>query len=183
MLISPLERLGIFIDGADLLTASRALGFSVDFKRLHALFQRRGKLMRSVFYAALIEDDNGECSMRPLIDWLQYNGYSTSIKSTKRRAAGQLWASGAMDVEIAVDAMRLGRALDHIVLFSGRAELKALVSALQEEGKRVTIVSTLATAVPVADEIRRQADQYVDLTELKDHIQLPAPSRTNTRGC
>jgi hypothetical protein len=90
MLISPPERLGIFIDGADLLTASRALGFSVDFKRLRALFQQRGKLMRAIFYAAPLVDDNGECSMRPLIDWLQYNGYSTSIKSTKRRDAGQL---------------------------------------------------------------------------------------------
>ena len=160
MLISPQERLGIFIDGADLLTASRALGFSVDFKRLRTLFQQRGKLMRTVFYAALSEDDKGECSMRHLVDWLEYNGYSTSTKSTKRRIAGQPRASGAMDVELAVDAMRLGRALDHLVLFSGRAELRALVSALQGEGKRVTVVSTLATGVHVADEMRRQADQY-----------------------
>ena len=179
MLISPEERLGVFIDGADLLTASRALGFSVDFKRLHALFEQRGKLMRAVFYAVLNEDDKGECSMRPLVDWLQYNGFSTSTKPTKLRNAGQPWTSGAMDVELAVDAMRLGRALDHLIIFSGRAELKALVSALQEEGKRVTVVSTLATGVPVADEMRRQADQYVDLAELKDQIRLP-PLRRGT---
>jgi uncharacterized LabA/DUF88 family protein len=181
MLISPQERLGIFIDGADLLAASRALGFTVDFKRLRALFQQRGKLMRAVFYAALSEDDKGECSMRHLVDWLQYNGYSTRTKSTKRRIAGQPCASGAMDVELAVDAMRLGRALDHLVLFSGRVELKALVSALQEEGKRVTVVSTLAARVHVADEMRRQADQYVDLAELKDHIRLPVGSTTSGR--
>ena len=144
MLISPQERLGIFIDGADLLAASRALGFSVDFKRLRALFEQRGKLMRAVFYAVLNEDDKGECSMRPLVDWLQYNGYSTSTKSTKRGIGGQPWANGAMDVELAVDALRLGRALDHVIIFSGRVELKALVSALQEEGKRVTVVSSLA---------------------------------------
>ncbi|WP_195930436.1 LabA-like NYN domain-containing protein [Hyphomicrobium album] len=178
MLISPQERLGIFIDGADLLTASRALGFSVDFKRLRSLFQERGKLIRTVFYATLSEDDNGECSMRPLIDWLQYNGYSTSTKATRRRIAGQPCASGAMDVEIAVDAIRLGRALDHVILFSGRAELKALVFALQEEGKRVTVVSTLATGALVVDEMRRQADQYVDLAELKDQIRLPVGSTT-----
>ena len=179
MLISPQARLGIFIDGADLLTATSALGFTVDFKRLRSLFQQRGKLMRAVFYAALSEDDNGECSMRHLVDWLQYNGYSTRTKSTKRRIAGQPWPSGAMDVELAVDAMRLGRALDHLVLFSGRAELKALVSALQEEGKRVTVVSTLATRMHVADEMRRQADQYVDLAELKDQIRLPVDSTTS----
>ncbi len=178
MLISPQERLGIFIDGADLLAAGRALGFCVDFKRLRSLFQERGKLMRSVFYAALSEDDKGECSMRPLVDWLQYNGYSTSTKSTKRRIAGQQCTSGAMDVELAVDAIRLGRALDHFVIFSGRAELKALVCALQEEGKRVTVVSTLATGVLVVDEMRRQADQYVDLAELKDQIRLPVGSTT-----
>jgi uncharacterized LabA/DUF88 family protein len=117
--------------------------------------------------------------MRHLVDWLQYNGYSTRTKSTKRRIAGQPWAGGAMDVELAVDAMRLGRALDHLVLFSGCAELKALVSALQEEGKRVTVVSTLATRMHVADEMRRQADQYVDLAELKDQIRLPVGSTTS----
>jgi uncharacterized LabA/DUF88 family protein len=179
MLISPQERLGIFIDGADLLTATSALGFTVDFKRLRSLFQQRGKLMRAVFYAALSEDDKGECSMRHLVDWLQYNGYSTRTKSTKRRNVEQPWFCGAMDVEFAVDAMRLGRALDHLVLFSGRAELKALVSALQEEGKRVTVVSTLATRVHVADDMRRQADQYVDLAELKDQIRLPFGSTTS----
>jgi len=181
MLISPQARLGIFIDGADLLTATSALGFTVDFKRLRSLFQQRGKLIRTVFYAALSDDDKGECSMRPLVDWLQYNGYSTSTKSTKRRIAGQPWPSGAMDVELAVDAMRLGRALDHFFIFSGRAELKALVSALQEEGKRVTVVSTLATGALVVDEMRRQADQYVDLADLKDQIRLPAGGATQRR--
>jgi uncharacterized LabA/DUF88 family protein len=170
MLLSPNERLGIFIDGADLLSASHALGFSVDFKRLRSLFEQRGKLMRTIFYAAL--SDKGECSTRPLIDWLQYNGYSTSTKATKSRIAAEPWVSGAMDVELAVDAMRLGRALDHLVIFSGRAELKALVVALQEEGKRVSVVSTLAAAAAVADVMRRQADQFIDLAELKDRIRL-----------
>jgi uncharacterized LabA/DUF88 family protein len=181
MLISPQERLGIFIDAAELLSASRALGFSVDFKRLLPLFQRRGKLMRALFYAALTEDDRGECAMRPLVDWLQYNGYTTITKPAKRRFPGQPRASDTMDVELAVDALRLGRALDHLIIFSGRAELKVLVSALQEEGKRVTVVSTLATEIPVADEVRRQADQYVDLAELKGDIQLPVIGRATPR--
>ncbi len=144
---------------------------------MRSLFEQRGKLMRMVFYAALTEGDTGECSMRPLVDWLQYNGYSTSTKSIKPQIAGRPQPSGTMDVELAVDAMRLGRALDHLVLFSGRIELKALVAALQEEGKRVTVVSTLMTGVPVADEIRRQADQFVDLAELKDQIRLSARGR------
>jgi uncharacterized LabA/DUF88 family protein len=177
MLISRQERLGLFIDGADFLAASRSLGFSVDFKRLLPLFRRQARLTRILFYAALTEDDRGECPMRPLLDWLQYNGYTTVTKTMRRGFAGQALPSGAMDVELAVDAMRLGRALDHIVLFSGRVELKSLVAALQEEGKRVTIVSTLATGVHVADEMRRQADQYVDLAELKDQIRLPAAGR------
>ncbi len=131
--------------------------------------------MRAVFYAVLNEDDKGECAMRPLVDWLQYNGYSTSTKSAHHRRSGKSRTNETMDVELTVDAMRLGRAVDHIVIFSGRAELRALVSALQEDGKRVTVVSTLAGDLPVADEMRRQADQYVDLAELKDQIGLAAP--------
>jgi uncharacterized LabA/DUF88 family protein len=144
------------------------------------MFREQGKLICAIFYVTLIEDDNGECAMRPLVDWLQYNGFTTITKFGNRRGSGQSRANEPMDVELAVDAMRLGRALEHIVIFSGRAELRALVAALQEEGKRVTVVSTLAGDFPVADEMRRQADQYVDLAELKDRMCLPAGGACGT---
>jgi uncharacterized LabA/DUF88 family protein len=179
MFISPRERLGLFVDGAHLHAACRALGFDIDFKRLLLMFRQQGHLVRALYYATVTEEDEFY-SIRPLIDWLDYNGYTTITKLAKqvtdrdgRRKTGKI------DVELTVDAMRLQSGLDHVVLFSGKADFKGLVAALQEQGKRVSIVSTLATQpAMVADELRRQADQFIDLAELEAQIGRPYTSRS-----
>jgi uncharacterized LabA/DUF88 family protein len=175
MHFSPLERLGLFIDGANLHGTVRALGFELDFKRLLALLREQGRLVRANYYTALIEDEEEYCSIRPLIDWLDYNGYTTVTKSVRPSPEPESRrAKGKIDVELAVDAMRLQRNLDHILIFSGNGDFTTLVSALQELGKRVSIASTIVTKPPmVADELRRQADQFIDLVDLKDQIFRP----------
>jgi uncharacterized LabA/DUF88 family protein len=170
MHIFPRDRVGLFIDGPSLSAASRALGFDIDFKRLLALFRQQGELRRAHFYTALTEDERSS-SVRPLIDWLDYNGYTTVTKLVKPRDVDGGQIRGSVDIELAVDAMRLANCIDHIVLFSGSGQLRGLVAALQEQGKRVTVISTLSTkTVGVADELRRQADQFVDLVDLQDQI-------------
>jgi uncharacterized LabA/DUF88 family protein len=172
MLISPGERLGLFIDGADLQVASRALGFSVDFKLLLSVFRQQGRVVRALYYTTLTDDEGP--SVRPLVDWLEYNGYTTITRQAKCfKDQARRQAKSRIDVELAVDAMRLGGSLDHVVLFSGNSEFRVLVAALQEQGKRVTVVSTFATKPAiVADELRRQADQFVDLVDLEGQIRL-----------
>ena len=175
MYFSPLERLGLFIDGANLHGTVRALGFELDFKRLLTMLREQGRLVRANYYTTLIEDAEEYCSIRPLIDWLDYNGYTTVTKPVRpspdldgRRARGKI------DVELAVDAMRLQRGLDHILIVSGNGDFISLVSALQELGKRVSVISTLATNPPmIADELRRQADHFIDLVDLKEQIFRP----------
>ena len=167
MFILARERLGLFIDGADLQSTSRALGFNVDFKRLLSFFRQQGQLVRAVYYVAWRDDEEAN-SARPLVDWLQYNGYATVTKPSNRGHE-----RCTIDVELAVDAMRYCGFLDHILLFSGNGEFKALVAGLQEQGKRVTVVSTLATKpAAIADGLRRQADQFVDITEIESQIRL-----------
>jgi uncharacterized LabA/DUF88 family protein len=76
-----------------------------------------------------------------------------------------------MDVELAVDVMEMGGHVDHIVLFSGDGDFRRLVEAVQKKGVRVTVVSSIKTQPPmVADELRRQADIFVDLGDLAPHI-------------
>ena len=168
----PNERLAIFIDGANLYATAKALGFDIDYKRLLALFRTKGQLIRALYYTALAEDQEYS-SIRPLVDWLDYNGYTMVTKPTKdvHRRAGHRKIKGNMDIELTVDAMRLVEHLDHIVLFTGDGDFRALVAALQMRGRRVSVVSTLQTQPPmVADELRRQADQFVDLADLEDKI-------------
>jgi uncharacterized LabA/DUF88 family protein len=168
----PTERVALFIDGANLYATAKALTIDIDYKRLLALFRSKGQLVRALYYTALAEDQEYS-SIRPLIDWLDYNGYTMVTKPTKEfvDAAGRRKIKGNMDIELAVDAMELSEYLDHVVLFSGDGDFRSLVEALQHKGKRVSVVSTLTTTPPmIADELRRQADQFIDLAHLQAEI-------------
>ncbi|WFU45098.1 NYN domain-containing protein [Bradyrhizobium sp. CB82] len=167
--MAPSEKIALFIDGANLYATSKALGFDIDYKRLLEEFQSRGTMLRAFYYTTIIEDQ--ECSsVRPLIDWLDYNGYTVVTKLTKEfiDASGRRKVKGNMDIELAVDAMELAEHVDQMVLFSGDGDFRSLVKAVQRRGVRVTVVSTIASQTPmIADELRRQADEFIDLAQLK----------------
>ena len=166
------ERVALFIDGVNLYTTAKSLEFDIDYRRLLMLFSQRAQLVRAFYYTALAEDQEYS-SIRPLIDWLGYNGFTVVTKPTKEYtdASGRRKVKGNMDIELAVDSMELAEHLDHIVLFSGDGDFRTLVEALQHKGKRVSVVSTLNTQPPmVADELRRQADQFIDLSDLIPEI-------------
>ena len=176
------ERIGLFIDGANLYAASRALGIDIDYKRLYDEFAAQGRLLRAFYYTALT-DDQDYSPIRPLIDWLDYNGFTMVTKPTKEftDSAGRRKIKGNMDIELAVDVMEMAPVLDHIVLFSGDGDFRRVVEAVQRRGTRVSVVSTLRTTPPMAaDELRRQADSFIDLEDLAARIgRLPdAPDST-----
>jgi uncharacterized LabA/DUF88 family protein len=168
----PSERIALFIDGANLYATAKSLGFDIDYKRLLTLFRGKGRLLRALYYTALAEDQEYS-SIRPLIDWLDYNGYTMVTKPTKEftDASGRRKIKGNMDIELTVDAMELSEHLDHIILFSGDGDFRTLVEALQHKGKRVSVVSTMNTQPPmVSDELRRQADQFIDLADMENEV-------------
>lgn len=166
------DKIVLFIDGANLYATARSLGFDIDYKRLLKEFQSRGNLLRAFYYTAVIEDQEYS-SIRPLIDWLDYNGYTVVTKATKEFVdqTGRRKVKGNMDIELAVDAMELANSMDHMVLFSGDGDFRSLVEAVQRRGVRVTVISTIATQPPmVADELRRQADEFIDIVQLQAKI-------------
>jgi uncharacterized LabA/DUF88 family protein len=84
---------------------------------------------------------------------------------------GRVKVKGNMDIEIAIHMMQLSDSLDHIVLFSGDGDFRSLVEAVQNRGRRVSVVSTLTTRPPmVADDLRRQCDQFVDIKDLQQFV-------------
>jgi uncharacterized LabA/DUF88 family protein len=169
------ERLALFIDGSNLYAAAKALRFDIDYKLLRQEFMRRGKLLRAFYYTALL--DNEEYStIRPLVDWLHYNGFTMVTKPAKEYtdSLGRRKVKGNMDIELAVDAMELSSHVDHIVLFSGDGDFRPLVEALQRKGVRVSVVSTIRSQPPmIADELRRQADDFIELEGLRDVVGRP----------
>ena len=172
MEFNPQERIGLFIDGANLYAAARSLGFDIDYKRLREEFAGKGRLIRALYYTALVEDQEYS-PIRPLVDWLDYNGYTLVTKPTKEftDAMGRRKVKGDMDIEIAVDMMELSGALDHIVLFSGDGDFRRVVEAVQRKGVLVSVVSTIRSQPPmIADELRRQADSFLELQEIEPLI-------------
>ena len=166
------EKIALFIDGANLYATAKALGFDIDYRRLLKEFSAKGYLLRALYYTALAEDQEYS-SIRPLIDWLDYNGYKVVTKPTKEffDSTGRRKVKGSMDIELAVDAMELAEHVDHIVLFSGDGDFRSLVEAIQRKGRKVSVVSTLQTQpAMVADELRRQADHFIDLSTLSSRI-------------
>ena len=177
------DRIALFIEGANLHATARTLGFDIDYKRLLKEFQGRGTLLRAFYYTATIEDQE-YCSVRPLIDWLDYNGYTVVTKPTKEFVdqSGRRKVKGNMDIELAVDAMELAAYVNEIVLFSGDGDFRPLVAALQRRGTRVTVVSTIASQPPMAaDELRRQADLFIDLANLQSKIGREPSERPAAR--
>ena len=183
MLFYPQERLGLFIDGSNLYAAARSLGFDIDYKKLLDLFASKGHLVRAFYYTALVEDQEYS-PIRPLVDWLDYNGYTMVTKPTKEftDAFGRRKIKGNMDIELAIDVMEMAPFLDHIVLFSGDGDFRRLVEAVQHKGKRVTVVSTIRSTPPmVADELRRQADNFMELSDLMAQIARSHGTRDDPR--
>jgi uncharacterized LabA/DUF88 family protein len=176
------NKIALFIDGANLYATSKTLGFDIDYKRLLKEFQSRGDLVRAFYYTAIIEDQEFS-SIRPLIDWLDYNGFTVVTKAAKEFVdpSGRRKVKGNMDIELAIDAMELAQHIDQMVLFSGDGDFRSLVEAVQRHGVRVTVVSTISSQPPmIADELRRQADVFTDLMELQSKIvrnpsERPAP--------
>ncbi|WP_425092769.1 NYN domain-containing protein [Tropicimonas sp. S265A] len=169
------DRLALFIDGSNLYAAAKGLGFDIDYKLLRQEFMRRGKLLRAFYYTALLENDDYS-PIRPLVDWLHYNGFTMVTKPAKEYtdSQGRRKVKGNMDIELAVDAMELAPHIDHAVLFSGDGDFRPLIAALQRSGVRVSVVSTIRSQPPmISDELRRQADNFIELNELKEIIGRP----------
>lgn len=178
-MFDPREKIALFIDGANLYAASRSLGFDIDYKKLLKAFQSRGYLLRAYYYTAIVEDQEYS-SIRPLIDWLDYNGYKVVTKPAKEftDASGRRKIKGNMDIELAIDAMEQAETIDHFVIFSGDGDFTSLVDALQRRGRKVSVVSTLASQPPmIADDLRRHADHFIDLVSLKSEIGRAAAER------
>ena len=168
MTFYPTERLALFIDGANLYSAAKALQADIDFKKLIDEFRRKGVLVRAYYYTAIVEGDDYS-PIKPLVDWLDYNGFTMVTKAAKRFTdhEGRSRTKGNMDVEIAVDMMELADRIDHAVLFSGDGDFAPLVKAMQRKGVRVSVISTLKSQPPqAADDLRRAADTFIDLNDL-----------------
>ncbi|HAA93009.1 MAG: NYN domain-containing protein [Rhodospirillaceae bacterium] len=166
------EKYCLFIDGSNLYASARGLGFDIDYKKLLESFSHNGRLIRAYYYTAVVEDQDYS-PIRPLVDWLDYNGFTIVTKPTKEFTddTGRRKIKGDMDIELAIDMLEMADQLDHAILFSGDGDFRRLVEAVQRKSTRVTVVSTVQSQPPMAaDELRRQADFFIELNDLANEV-------------
>lgn len=170
------ERTVLFIDGSNFYASARTLGMDIDYARMRAYFAQNAHLIRACYYTALPEDQEYS-PLRPLIDWLDYNGYSVVSKLTREFTdpeTGKRRVKGNMDMEIALDMLRLAPKIEHAILFSGDGDFCRLLEDVQGMGVRVTVVSTTKTSPPMAaDSLRRMADEFIEMESLREFITRP----------
>jgi len=175
MAFYPDERIALFIDGANFYSTAKNLDFDIDYKKMLKLFKGKGRLIRANYYTALLEHDDYS-PIRPLIDWLDYNGYHVITKAAKSYTdrEGRNRVKGNMDIEMAVDVIELADHVDHIVLCSGDGDFRSVVSAVQRRGTRVSVLSTMKSRPSMlSDELRRQADAIIEIADMGDLIGRP----------
>ncbi len=168
------EKTALFIDGANLFATARALEFDIDYRKMLNIFKIRCQLVRAFYYTALVEDENFS-PIRPLVDWLDYNGYTMVVKNAKiygdNNSPDKRRVRAHIDMDCAIDMMELADKIDHAVLFSGDGDFHRLITAMQRKGVRVSVVSTVKTnPMMIADELRRAADNFIDLADIAKYI-------------
>ncbi|KXV58692.1 LabA-like protein [Acetobacter tropicalis] len=179
------ERTCLFIDGSSLYSTSRSLGFDVDYKKLLDFFASKTHVIRAYYYAAILDTEDYS-PLKPLTDWLSYNGYFLVTKPAREftDATGKRRVKGNMEIEIAVDMMEMAPHIDHAILFTGDSDFRRVVEAVQRQGTRVSVVSSMRSSPPlIGDDLRRQADNFLELATLGANFtrrQTEAPTRTRT---
>ncbi len=175
MAFYPDERIAMFIDGSNLYSSGKTLDYDIDYKKLLDLFKNKGRLIQANYYTALLENDDYS-PLRPLIDFLDYNGFHVVTKPAKNYTDrdGRNRIKGNMDIEMTVDMLDIAPYIDHILLFTGDGDFRAVVKAVQAKGVRVSVVSTLKSKPPMlADELRRQANDVIELADMGTLIGRP----------
>ncbi len=175
MVFYPEERIALFVDGANFYSTCKSLDFDVDYKKMLELFKEKGRLINARYYTAILEHEEYS-PIRPLVDWLNYNGYQVISKPAKSYTdrEGRSRIKGNMDIEIALDMVELADHVDHIILCSGDGDFRAAVEACQRKGTRVSVLSSMRTTPSMlADELRRQVNDVIEVSDMEPLIGRP----------
>lgn len=169
----------MLIDGPSIYQICRSLDVEIDYQALRSIFADAGYLVQARYYTTILNDQLYS-PLRPLIDWLSYNGF---IVVTRTMKAGQdseqcRRLDHGIVVALAVDAIEISSRLDHVILFTGNGDFLRLVQLLQRRTVRTTVVGTVnGPSSMSSDELRRQADTFVDLRALVPFVgRGPRPS-------
>ncbi len=177
-----MERIALFIDGANVYAAAKRLGWNFDHRKILEHFATQGRLYNAFYYTAVpypIDD-----KQKRFTDALTYMGYTVRTRPLREATdeSGQTYRRANLDIELVTDLLTTEGQYDVAVLLTGDGDFERPVEVLRARGKRVVVTSILEMT---SYELRNAADTYVDLGSLRDQVERPGyrlPSEQRDRA-
>ncbi|MGX9687497.1 LabA-like NYN domain-containing protein [Deinococcus wulumuqiensis] len=165
-----MERIGLFIDGANVYAAAKRLGWNFDHRKILEHFAGMGALYNAFYYTAVpaqIDD-----KQKRFVDALTYMGYTVRTRPLRENTDehGDTSRRASLDIELVTDLLTTESRYDVAVLLSGDGDFERPVEVLRARGKRVIVAS-----IPemTSYELRNAADEYVDLASIREQVERP----------
>ena len=159
------ERVGVFVDVANLLYSARTLRTTIDFGKLLDFLRGNRRLVRAHAYCPTSPQPGDDQMFLQAVKGL---GYRITTKNYKTFASGAKKAD--MDLDLCMDVVRLvdGNAVDCIVLVSGDGDFIPLLDYCSDHGVRVEVV---AFDESMSASLRQSCDLFINLSML-DEIRV-----------
>lgn len=157
------ERAAVFIDGYGTHYTCKSLGIEIDYRKLSELIRRQTTVIRNYYFTPLVEGQDF-IAVKPLLDFLQYNGWTTVTRPYKEHYV-------STNTALAVTAMEIAPAIEQAIIFSGNGDFTPLIEALKRRGIHTTVASTVRSEQSYcSDDLRRAADAFIDLDDIRSAI-------------
>lgn len=165
-----MERVALFIDGANVYAAAKRLGWNFDHRKIWEHFAGYGSLYNAFYYTAvpMPMDDK----QKRFIDALTYMGYTVRTRPLREVADenGDTYRRASLDIELVTDLLATTDRYDVAVLLTGDGDFERPVEVLRARGKRVVVASIQEMT---SYELRNAADEYVDFKDIREHVERP----------
>jgi uncharacterized LabA/DUF88 family protein len=156
------ERIGVFVDVANLLYSSRSLRVGIDFGRLLEFLRGHRHVVRAHAYAPTNPEPNAEQQFLSVVKGL---GYRITTKNFKVFSSGAKKAD--LDLDLCMDIVRLvdAKAVDTIVLVSGDSDFLPLLEYCSDHGVRVEVAAFEDAAAMI---LRQSCDLFINLSLVEE---------------
>jgi uncharacterized LabA/DUF88 family protein len=164
-----MNRLSIFVDGNNMFYAQQKNGWFFDPRRVLEHFTSEvGTTLVNAFWYTGLKDPQDQRGFRDALISLGYTVRTKILKEYYDDSSGRYSQKANLDIEIVVDMFNTVEQYDRVVLFSGDGDFERAIELLRSKNTHITVVSTEGM---IARELRNATDRYIDLNELREHIE------------
>ncbi len=168
------ERIAIFIDGANMFYAQRKIGWHIDYKKVYDFYAKQAQVYNAFYYTSVTNplDPGMEGFLRALTG-MGYTVRRKTVKEIADQESGQIIRKANLDIEIVIDMLTTADLYDRAALISGDGDFERAVEYLRGRGKRIEGLGVRSMA---AYDLVNAMDQYLYLEDYRDEMEKSSSS-------